>query len=163
MRRSALIRIAAIVVAVALIGGGVLYWRGLAGKPKQTASTAPAKPQAKATHAPLVLASDAPKISAEADRTVIDPFVLKLMKVNAMAHKAIVTNAEYHDTDAGQRYFIGVVTSCKELDAIWPIKRGVLSSKVEGPLGLKSEFPIFAFAEYFQQGQWGVSACDDTI
>jgi hypothetical protein len=83
--------------------------------------------------------------------------------VNAMAHKAIVTNAEYHDTDAGQRYFIGVVTSCKELDAIWPIKRGVLSSKVEGPLGLKSEFPIFAFAEYFQQGQWGVSACDDTI
>jgi hypothetical protein len=84
------------------------------------------------------------------------------MKVNAMAHKRIVTNAEYHDSDSGTRYFVAIVTSCKDLDAIWPIKKGVLASKVEGPLGLKSDFSTFSFVEYFQQGQWGVSSCDDT-
>ena len=168
MRRNALIRVALLVVVVAIVGGGVLYWRGLIGHPAKTASAGnvkgpSAKPTAKATFAPRVLPSDAPKIAADADREVIDPFALKLAKVNAMAHKRIVTNAEYHDTDGGQRYFIGVVTSCKDLDAIWSIKKGVLAARVEGPLGLKSDFPIFAFAEYFQQGQWGVAACDNTI
>jgi hypothetical protein len=168
MRRNALIRVALLVVVIAGVASGVLYWRGLIGRPAQTASTGTAKgpgaPAAvKAPYVPLVLPSDAPKISAELDPQVIDPFALKLAKVNAMARKTIVTNAEYHDTDGGQRYFIGVVTSCKDLDAIWSIKRGVLLSKVEGPLGLKNDFPIFAFAEYFQQGQWGVAACDNTI
>jgi hypothetical protein len=84
------------------------------------------------------------------------------MRVNEMAHKVIVTNAEYHDTDQGQRYFVAVVTSCKDLDALWSIKRGDLESKVEGPLALKSDFSIFSFVEYFQQGQWGVESCDGT-
>jgi hypothetical protein len=169
MRRNALIRVVLIVVAVALAGGGVLYWRGLIGHPVETATagnpkTPGAKPAAKpAVYKPVVLPSDAPKIASDADREVIDPFVLKMEKVNALAHKPIVTNAEYHDTDGGQRYFIGVVSSCKDLDAIWPIKKGVLASRVEGPLNLKSEFSIFAFAEYYQQGQWGVAACDNTI
>lgn len=168
MRRNALIRVALLIIVIAGVTGGVLYWRGIIGHPTKTASASNAKgPGEKATpkapHAPLVLPSNAPKISPELDPEVIDPFALKLAKVNAMAHKIIVTNAEYHDTDGGQRYFIGVVTSCKDLDAIWSIKRGVLSSKVEGTLGLKSDFPIFAFAEYFQQGQWGVAACDNTI
>ena len=85
--------------------GGVLYWRGIIGHPATTASAgAQRSPGAKAAklHAPLVLPSDAPKIAADADREVIDPFALKLAKVNAMAHKIIVTNAEYHDTDDGQ-------------------------------------------------------------
>ena len=168
MRRNALIRVALLVVVVAFVGGGLLYWRGLIGHPTKTASTGgvkgpAAKPTAKATFVPLVLPSDAPKIATDADREVIGPFALKLARVNAMAHKMIVSNAEYHDTDGGQRYFIGVVTSCKDLDAIWSIKKGVLAAKVEGPLGLKNDFPIFAFAEYFQQGQWGVAACDNTI
>jgi hypothetical protein len=163
VRRNSLIRTVLLVVVVAGIAGGVLYWRGVIGHPKQVAGVAPAKAAPNAAHAPIVLPSDAPKISAELDPEVIDPFALKLAKVNAMAHKIIVTNAEYHDTDGGQRYFIGVVTSCKDLEALWSIKRGVLQSKVEGPLGLKNDFPIFAFAEYFQQGQWGVSACDNTI
>ena len=166
MRRNALVRVALLVVVVALAGGGFLYWRSTQAAPK-TASAAPGQSPASKLiakkYAPAVLPSDAPKIAVDADREVIDPFALKLEKVNAMAHKMIVTNAEYHDTDGGQRYFIGVVTSCKDLNAIWSIKRGVLSSKVEGPLGLKSNFPIFAFAEYFQQGQWGVAACDNTI
>jgi hypothetical protein len=163
MHRNSLIRMVLLVVVVGGIAGGVLYWRGIIGHPNQVAGAAPAKAAPKGTHAPIVLPSDAPKINAELDPEVINPFALKLAKVNAMAHKIIVTNAEYHDTDGGQRYFIGVVTSCKDLEALWSIKRGVLQSKVEGPLGLKNDFPIFAFAEYFQQGQWGVSACDNTI
>ena len=163
MHRNSLIRTVLLLVVVAGIAGGVLYWRGVIGHPKQVASDLASKAAPKATHGPIVLPSDAPKINPELDPDVIDPFALKLAKVNAMEHKIIVTNAEYHDTDGGQRYFIGVVTSCKDLEALWSIKRGVLQSKVEGPLGLKNDFPIYAFAEYYQQGQWGVSACDNTI
>jgi hypothetical protein len=38
----------------------------------------------------------------------------------------------------------------------------VLESEVEAPLRLKSDFEIFSFVEYFQQGQWGVGSCDGT-
>jgi hypothetical protein len=161
-----ILRVALLVVAVVLVAGGVLYWRGIIGHPAQTASAkagVPA-PKAAASHAPLVLPSDAPKTlsAADNDPEVVYPFAKRLMAVNKLAGKAIVTNAEYHDTDAGQRYFVAVVTSCKDLDALWPIKRGVLESKVEGPLHLKSDFATFSFVEYFQQGQWGVGSCDGT-
>jgi hypothetical protein len=160
-----IIRIALLVVVVVLVAGGVLYWRGIIGHPKTAvAKTGAPAPKPTKSHVPLVLPSDAPKTlsAADNDPDVIYPFAKRLMKVNEMAHKAIVTNAEYHDTDSGQRYFVAVVTSCKDLDAIWPIKRGILESKVEGPLGLKADFPIFSFVEYFQQGQWGVGSCDGT-
>ncbi len=166
--RGRIVRIAAIVVAVAVVALGVLYWRGMifhapkvvAAKPG--APAVPGKPTP--SPAPLVLPSDAPKTlsAADNDPQIVNPFAQRLMKVNAMAHRMIVTNAEYHDTDAGQRYFVAVVTSCKDLDAIWPIKKGVLMSKVEGPLQLKTDFSIFSFVEYFQQGQWGVGSCDGT-
>jgi hypothetical protein len=161
-----IIRVALLVIVVAGIAGGVLYWRGIIGHPAKTASVKAGGPAPKATpsHAPLVLPSGAPKTlsAADNDPAVVYPFAKRLMKVNELAHKAIVTNAEYHDTDSGQRYFVAVVTSCKDLDALWSIKRGVLESKVEGPLGLKTDFPIFSFVEYFQQGQWGVGSCDGT-
>lgn len=161
-----IIRVALLVVVAALIGGGVLYWRGIIGHPAKTASTKLNGPAPKATssHAPLVLPSNAPKTlsTADNDPEVVYPFAKRLMQVNKLAGKQIVTNAEYHDSEAGQRYFVAVVTSCKDLDAIWPIKRGVLEAKVEGPLHLKTDFSIFSFVEYFQQGQWGVASCDGT-
>jgi hypothetical protein len=159
-----IIRAVFLVVVIALIAGGVLYWRGIIGHPTKTASATAAAPKAKATATPAPLPSGAPKTLSIADNdpAVVDPFAKRLMRVNAMAHKMIVTNAEYHDTDQGQRYFVAVVTSCKDLDALWSIKRGVLESKVEGPLGLKTDYSIFSFVEYFQQGQWGVQSCDGT-
>jgi hypothetical protein len=161
MKLGGIIRILAIVIVVALIAGGVLYWRGIIGHPKPVVALAPgAKPTA--SHKPLVLPSGAPIVGVDNDPEVVYPFAERLMKVNEMAHKRIVTNAEYHDTDAGQRYFVAIVTSCKDLDALWPIKKGVLMEKVEGPLRLKADFDIFSFVEYFQQGQWGVSSCDGT-
>jgi hypothetical protein len=161
--RRIILRAALLVVVIALVSGGVLYWRGLHGRPAKAASAkVPSRPAAKASHAPVVLPADAPKIGVDLAPDVIDPFALRLAKVNALAHRMIVTNAEYHDSDAGQRYFTAVVTSCKDLDALWPIKRGVLVAKVEGPLQLKADFPIFAFVEYYQQGQWGVASCDGT-
>jgi hypothetical protein len=163
MNFGGILRALLLVIVIALVAGGLLYWRGIIGHPAQTAS-ANGAPAAKPTptHKPLVLPSDAPKVGVDNDPEVVYPFAERLMKVNAMAHKMIVTNAEYHDSDAGQRYYVAIVTSCKDLDAIWSIKRGVLESKVEGPLGLKSDFQIFSFVEYFQQGQWGVSSCDGT-
>jgi hypothetical protein len=167
--RGGIIRIALAVVVVAVIAAGVLYWRGIIfHAPKTVAAAkpgAPAEPgKPKPTPTPLVLPSDAPKTlsAADNDPAVINPLAQRMMKVNAMAHRMLVTNVEYHDTDAGQRYFVAVVTSCKDLDAIWPIKKGVLMSKVEAPLQLKTDFQIFSFVEYFQQGQWGVGSCDGT-
>jgi hypothetical protein len=168
-KRGLIVRIALAVVAVAVVALGFLYWRGaIFHAPKNVAAAKPGAPgtPAKATPSPvpLVLPSDAPKTLAAADNDpqVVNPFAKRLMKVNAMAHRMLVTNAEYHDTDAGQRYFVAVVTSCKDLDAIWPIKKGVLLNKVEAPLQLKTDFAIFSFVEYFQQGQWGVGSCDGT-
>jgi hypothetical protein len=163
--RLGILRAVLLVVVIALIAGGVLYWRGIIRLPSRTVAKANV-PAAKAspTHAPVVFPSGAPKTveGLNNDPEVMLPFVKKLMKVNAMAHKPIVTTAEYQDTDQGQRYFLAVVTSCKDLNALWPIKKGVLEEKVEGPLGLKSDFPIFSFVEFYQNGQWGVSSCDDT-
>jgi hypothetical protein len=161
MNLGGIIRLLLIIVVVALVAGGVLYWRGIIGHPKAVVAGAPG-PKATPTHKPMVLPSGAPIVAADNDPEVIYPFAERLMKVNAMAHKRIVTNAEYHDSDDGTRYFVAIVTSCKDLDALWSIKRGDLMSKVEGPLGLKSDFATFSFVEYYQQGQWGVASCDDT-
>jgi hypothetical protein len=161
MKLGGIIRALLAVIVVVLIAGGVLYWRGIIGHPKPVVATAP-RPKASPTHKPMVLPSGAPIVGVGNDPEVIYPFAERLMKVNAMAHKQIVTHAEYHDSESGTRYFVAVVTSCKDLDALWPIKKGVLESKVEGPLGLKSDFATFSFVEYFQNGQWGVSSCDDT-
>jgi hypothetical protein len=158
-----IIRVLLLVVVVVLIAGGVAYWRGWIFHPVKTANATgagPAKPAA--VHKPMVLPSDAPIVGAEMEPAVVDPFAVRLMNVNAMAHKKIVTNAEYHDNDAGQRYFVAIVTSCKDLDALWPIKKGVLDAKVQQPLHLTTDFATFAFVEYFQQGQWGVASCDGT-
>lgn len=157
------VRTAVIVIAVAVVAVGVLYWRGLLFHSKSVeAGAAKPKTVAKATPTPLVLPSDAPKVSADTDPAVIGPFALRLAKVNAMAHRTLVTNAEYHVSDAGDRYFVAVVTSCKDLLQIWPLKGNVLVDKVENPLRLKSDFSTFSFVEYYSQGQWGVSSCDGT-
>jgi hypothetical protein len=158
-----IIRVVLAVVVVVLIAGGVLYWRGIIGHPAQTASVPGAKtPGAKPTASakPFVAPSTAPVIGAGLDPAAIDPFDLRLAKVNEMAHKMIVTHAEYHDSDNGTRYFVAVVTSCKDLNALWPIDKGVLATKVEEPLRLRSDFATFSFVEYFQNGQWGVSSCE---
>jgi hypothetical protein len=163
---SRIIRVVLAVVVVAIAAGGVLYWRGIIGHPAaKTANasapngTAPAaKPAAAAK--PFVAPSDAPVIGADLDPAAIDPFDERLAKVNQMAHKMIVTHAEYHDSDGGTRYFVAVVTSCKDLNALWPIDKGVLATKVEGPLHLKDDFATFSFVEYFQNGQWGVQSCE---
>lgn len=162
---SRIIRVVLAVVVVAVIAGGVLYWRGIIGHPSKTANAAAPgskTPGAKASESPkpFVAPSGAPVIGADLDPTAIGPFDLRLEKVNQMAHKMIVTNAEYHDSDDGTRYFVAIVTSCKDLNAIWPIDKGVLAEKVEGPLRLKSDFATFSFVEYFQQGQWGVQSCE---
>ncbi len=160
---SRIIRAVLAVVVLAVVVVGVLYWRGMIFRPApKTASTTAGAPKAKATGTPAPLPSDAPKTLAAADNdpAVIDPFAKRLMTVNTMAHKMLVTNAEYHDSDDGTRYFVAVVTSCKDLNALWPIDKGVLAEKVEGPLRLKSDFATFSFVEYFQQGQWGVQSCE---
>lgn len=151
-----------VVVVLALAGGGVLAWRVLHGGFKLAFNKGPA-PARRPTPGPFVPPPYAPKAGADMDPEAIDPLVVRLARVNALAHKMIVTTAEYHDTDGGQRYFVGVVTSCKALNAIWPIKRGVLMAEVEAPLRLKDDFPIFTFAEYGQAGQWGVLSCDGTV
>jgi len=160
MNLFAIVRGLLIVVVVALVAGGVLVWRGIIHLPLRT-SLAQAAP--KKTPRPFVPPPTAPKWEPTDDPDAIDPFVVRLAKVNAMAHKQIVTFAEYQDSDGGQRYFLAVVTSCKDLNKIWPINRGVLQEKVETPLALKDDFSIFSFVEYYSQGQWGVSSCDNTI
>lgn len=157
-----IIRGVLLVVVVALVAGGVLLWRGILHLPAHTAA-AP-RPAATKSARPFVPPPGAPKFdplqNKEAD--AIDPFVARLAKVNAMAHRQLVTFAEYEDTDGGQRYFLAIVTSCKDLNALWPINKGVLMEKVEGPLQLKTDFSIFSFAEYYSNGQWGVQSCDGT-
>jgi hypothetical protein len=162
MNLSAIIRGVLLVVVVAIVAGGVLIWRGILHLPVRTASAPRPGPTKSAT--PFAPPVGAPKFdplqNKEAD--AIDPFVVRLAKVNKMARKQIVTFAEYEDTDGGQRYFLAIVTSCKDLNALWPINKGVLQEKVEGPLQLKDDFSIFSFAEYYQNGQWGVQSCDGT-
>ena len=130
--RTLLLRVAIGVVALAVIsGGGFAVWRTFFFHPPKVAATkapsAPKKPVASATptYVPIALPADAPKIGANLEARVVYPFAKRLAEVNRLAKKMIVTVAEYHDSDAGQRYFTAVVTSCKELDEIWPIARGV--------------------------------------
>lgn len=160
----ALLRAVLLAVVVVVVAGGVLVWRGILHLPGHAGGAAkPGSPVAKASRAPFVPPTGAPKFDPALDPDAIDPFVVRLAKVNVMAHKMIVTTAEYQDNAGGQRYFLAIVPSCKELDAIWPIKKGVLQAKVEGPLQLKNDFSIFAFGEFQQSGQWGVISCDGTI
>lgn len=160
MNLSVIFRGALLVVVVALVAAGVLVWRGVLHVPVRLAS-AP-KPAPSKTRAPFVPPAGAPKFDLTSDPEAIDPFVVRLAKVNAMARRPIVKYAEYEDTDGGQRYFLAIVTSCKDLNAIWPITKGVLQEKVEAPLQLKNDFSIFSFAEYYSNGQWGVQSCDGT-
>ncbi len=162
MHPIALLRAALLVVVIVVVAGGVLVWRGILHLPVHGGAKAGA-PVAKASRAPFVPPKSAPKFDPALDPDAIDPFVVRLAKVNALAHRMIVTTAEYQDNDGGQRYFLAIVTSCKELNAIWPIKKGVLQAKVEGPLQLKDDFSIFSFGEFQQSGQWGVVSCDGTI
>ncbi|HEV8021467.1 MAG TPA: hypothetical protein VGP41_09415 [Candidatus Lustribacter sp.] len=162
MKLIALLRALFLVVVIVAVVGGVLVWRGILHLPMVGGAKAPV-PVAKATRAPFKPPATAPKFDPALDPDAIDPFVVRLAKVNAMARKMIVTNAEYQDNDGGQRYFLAIVTSCKELNEIWPIKKGVLQAKVEGPLALKDDFSIFSFGEFQQSGQWGVVSCDGTI
>jgi hypothetical protein len=155
-----IIRVVLAVAVVVLIAGGVLYWRGIIGHSVRTASASVPGPKPTASAKPFVAPSTAPIIGEGLDPAAIDPFDLRLAKVNEMAHKMLVTHAEYHDSDGGTRYFVAVVTSCKDLNALWPIDKGVLATKVEEPLHLKSDFATFSFVEYFQNGQWGVESCE---
>ena len=163
MRRIVLFGAAGLVI-VALLSGGFLMWRSVHSHSTTTAAhtAAPSAPIAKVSHAPVVLPANAPKIGVGLDPDIIDPFAQRLAKVNSLAHKMIVTNAEYHDNDAGQRYFVAIVTSCQDLNKLWSIDRGALMAKVETPLRLKADFATFAFVESDSQGQWGVAACDGT-
>lgn len=166
MRWTLVIRAASLVVAFAVVSGGVVIWRSFQGHPAKTVSAkVPATantPKAKPTHVVVNLPENAPKIGNDLDPDVIYPFAKRLAEVNSLARKMIVTNAEYHDNDAGMRYFTAVVTSCKDLNELWPQTRGVLDAKIEGPLRLKTDFATFAFVEYYSQGQWGLSPCDST-
>lgn len=163
MHPIALLRAVLLVVVIVVVAGGVLVWRGILHLPVRGGGAKAGTPVAKASRAPFVPPTAAPKFDPALDPDAIDPFVVRLAKVNVMAHKRIVTDAEYQDNDGGQRYFLAIVTSCKELNAIWPIKKGVLQAKVEGPLQLKDDFSIFSFGEFQQSGQWGVVSCDGTI
>jgi len=162
-----LLRLVVIVFVAVLVVGGVLVWRGILHLPAHnaaaSASAQTGKPLAKASRAPFVPPADAPKFDPNVDRDTIEPFVVRLAKVNKMAHKMIVTEADYQVNDGGQAYYLAIVTSCADLNAIWPIKKGVLEAKVEGPLQLKDDFSIFSFGEFQSSGQWGVVSCDGTI
>ena len=168
MNPTLLIRAAIAVVAVAVLGGGgfLAYRTFFVHAPKTAVAAkgpgATSKPSAKPSYTPIALPANAPKLGVDLDPGAIYPFAARLAQVNKLAHAMLVTNAEYHDNDAGQRYFTAVVTSCKALNARWPIARGVLYSKVIEPLHLRDDFTTFAFVEYFSQGQWGLSPCDGT-
>lgn len=120
------------------------------------------KAVAKVTPPPAPLPPGAPEVTADYDPQIAYPFARRLAAVNKLAHKTLVTAAEYHDSDAGERYFVAVVTSCKDLLRTFPIKNGKLA-RVEEPLQLRSDFPTFAWVERDGQGQWGVASCDGTV
>lgn len=147
---------------MAIVAVGVLFWRGMLHVPMRVAAANVKAPGPKPTRKPYVPPAGAPKFDANSDPDAIDPFITRLARVNALAHKQLVTYAEYEDNAGGQRYFLAIVTSCKDLLALWPAKTGALQAKVEGPLQLKDDFSIFSFAEYYSNGQWGVQSCDGT-
>ena len=104
------------------------------------------------------LPADAPAVTDGLDLQVAYPFARRLALVNRLAGRKIVTIAEYHDSDAGQRYYTAIVTSCADLDALWPIKTGKLDA-VTARFRL-SEFDKFVFVQRDSEGQWGLLSCD---
>lgn len=126
-----------------------------------TPAPRPATPSPSPIPTLMPLPPEAPAVTDGLDPRVVGPFALRLAGVNKLAGKKIVTTAEYHDSDAGQRYFVAIVTSCADLNALWPIKSGKLA-QIQGKFNL-AEFDRFAFVERYSEGQWGVSTCDNSM
>jgi hypothetical protein len=177
-RLQVLVAGAVVVVLLAVGAGGWAVFRGIPpllhipglgpGPQAKSSPNAPAaKPAAVAKkpveQKPEPLPSGAPEIGPDFEPKLAFPFARRLHQVNLLARKRIVTDAELHKSDAGQLYYTAVVTSCKDLEALWSIRKGVLDRKVQQPLRLKTDFPIFAFVQHDSVGQWGVIACDDTV
>jgi hypothetical protein len=119
------------------------------------ASPAP-KPSPTPTFAPLP--AEAPAITDGLDMATVYPFAKRLALVNRLAGRKIVTTAEFHDSDAGARYYTAIVTSCKDLESLWPIKNGSLD-KITARFRL-TEFDKFVFVQRDSEGQWGMISCD---
>jgi len=126
-----------------------------------TPAPRPATPSPSPIPTLMPLPPEAPAVADGLDPRVIGPFALRLAGVNKLAGRKIVTNAEYHDSDAGQRYFVAIVTSCADLTSLWPIKNGKLA-QIQAKFNL-AEFDRFAFVERYSEGQWGVSTCDNSM
>lgn len=119
------------------------------------ASPAP-KPSPTPTFAPLP--AEAPAITDGLDMATIYPFAKRLALVNRLAGRKIVTTAEFHDSDAGARYYTAIVTSCNDLTSMWPIKNGSLD-KITARFRL-ADFDKFVFVQRDSEGQWGMISCD---
>ena len=126
-----------------------------------TPAPRPATPTPSPVPTLMPLPPEAPHVSDGMDPRVIGPFALRLAGVNKLAGKKIVTEAEFHDSDAGQRYYTAIVSSCKDLLALWPIKGGKLE-EIQTRFRL-DEFDRFAFVERYSEGQWGLSTCDGSM
>ena len=137
------------------------------GPPKPTPSPVPTL---------MPLPPEAPHVSDSMDPRVIGPFALRLADVNKLAQEKIgatktvngkqvpnliVTEAEFHDSDAGGRYYTAIVTSCKDLLELWPVKGGKLY-EVQQKFHL-DEFDKFVFVERSSEAQWGLSTCDGSM
>ena len=114
------------------------------------------KPSPTPTFAPLP--ADAPAITDGMDLPTVYPFARRLALVNRLAGRKIVTVAEFHDSDAGQRYYTAIVTSCKDLESLWPIKTGRLD-EITARFRL-ADFDKFVFVQRDSEGQWGMISCD---
>lgn len=126
-----------------------------------TPAPRPATPTPSPVPTLMPLPPEAPHVSDGMDPRVIGPFALRLAGVNKLAGKKIVTEAEFHDSDAGQRYYTAIVSSCKDLLELWPIKGGKLQ-EIQTKFRL-DEFDRFAFVERYSEGQWGLSTCDGSM
>jgi hypothetical protein len=127
----------------------------------RAAATRPPTPRPSPSPTLMPLPPEAPDVDKSLDPLVEGPFAFRLADVNRAAGRKIVTYAEYHDSDAGQRYYTAIVTSCKDLLALWPLQNGSLAR-----MTLKfhlDEFERFVFVERFSEGQWGLSSCDETM
>jgi hypothetical protein len=141
-----------------------------------TPAPGPPKPTPSPVPTLMPLPPEAPHVSDGLDPRVIGPFAFRLAGVNKLAQEKIgatktvngkpvpnllVAEAEFHDSDAGGRYFTAIVTSCKDLLELWPIKGGKLR-EVQQKFHL-DEFDKFAFVERYSEGQWGLSTCDGSM
>lgn len=98
-----------------------------------------------------------PDFDTTQDPDAIVSFVRRLERVNEIAGKKLVINAMYRDNNGGDRYYLAVVTSCDELNHIFPPAK--LAQRIEEPLRLADDFATFAFVQYDSDGQWGVASC----